>query len=450
MRKRWFIWGLQGAGAALAVSLLYLAFPFLRARIARESGGHAAEAREGPPRLVAPGTVRLEPEVLDSLGIKTGEVKPAERTRVLPPLLGSLTLDPEQLARVQARFPCEVISIGTTVDAGGSKHPLHYGDEVKAGDLLAILNCRELGEKKSELIDAWSQLQLDTETLQRTEKLFEEGVAPEARLRQVRRSVEAGKIALRRAEQTLRLWQVKDKEIQKLYEEAKRLRESGIERTAAQSVDWARVELRAPIAGTILERNVNPREIVNDPSRDLFKIANLKHLKVWAYANQEDVPLLMDLPRPLHWKVHLRTDASTWVPGTVERISELVDTNQRAVLLIGSLSNDAGRLRAGQLISATIEAQPTGGEAELELPTSALVEDGEESVVFVQPRPGVAEYRLCPVKVVRRFRDVVLVRPQDGTPVAAGATVVTSGAVELRTVVDGLQAAQKNEIARAK
>jgi membrane fusion protein, heavy metal efflux system len=451
MHKHWFFWALRGAGGVLAISALLLAIPFLRERISPAAiQGVAAEVRDGP-RLVATATVRLDHDVIDSLGIKVGEVKPPEQNRVLPPLLGSLTLDPNQLARVQARFPCEVIAIGTTSDGSGKhdQRPLAYGDEVHAGDLLAVLSCRELGEKKSELIDAWSQLQVDTETLERVEKLFEEGAVPETRFRQARRSVEAGKVALRRAEQTLRIWQIEDKEIQRLYDEAKRLRQTGAERSAALATEWARVEIRAPITGTILERNVNPHEIVNDPSRDLFKIGNLKQLKVWAYAAQEDLPVLMDLPRPLHWNVHLRTDASTCVSGTVERISELVDTNQRAVLLIGSLRNDQGRLRAGQLISATIEAKPEHGATELEVPTVALVEDGEESVVFVQPNAALPEYRLCPVQVVRRYRDVVLVRPRGEGTLKVGATVVTAGAVELRTVLENLQGNRKNELARA-
>jgi cobalt-zinc-cadmium efflux system membrane fusion protein len=444
MRKRWFIWVGQGVLAAVGVTGLFLAVPLLKARFSSAEHSQASEAREGQPRLVGPGTVRLEADVVDTLGIKLGEVRSAERSRVLPALLGSLTLDPSQLARVQARFPFEVMSIGMTKD----QRPLDFGDEVKAGDLLAILSCRELGEKKCDLVDAWSQLQLDTETLARTEELFREGVVPDSRVRQVRRSVESSKVALRRAEQTLRIWQVEEKEIERLIEEARRLRDAGQERSAALAADWARVEIRAPLGGTILERNVNPREIVNDPTRDLFKIANLKQLKVWAYAAQEDVPVLMELPQPLRWSVHLRTDATTCVTGTVERISNLVDVAQRAVVLIGSVNNDHGRLRAGQLISATIETAPVQGDPSLEVPTAALVEDGEESVVFVV-QSGTTEYRLCPVKVIRRFRDVVLVQPQGAGLLASGASVVTAGAVELKTILENLQAAPKREFARA-
>ena len=62
-------------------------------------------------------------------------------------------------------------------------------------------------------------------------------------------------------------------------------------------------------------------------------------------------------------------------------------------------------------------------------------------LLFLQPRPTEPEYRMYHVKVVRRYRDVVLVQaPADsGSPLKAGAQVVTSGAVELRSVLDSVQ-----------
>src|SRR5262245_8412765 len=144
MRKRWYIWVGEATVAAVGMTFLFLAVPLLKARFSSaESSSPKAETNHGP-RLVAAGTVRLETDVVDSLGIKIGAVKAAQRTQLLPPLLGSLTLDPDKLARVQARFPCEVISIGTTTaPATYEKRPLAFGDDVKAGTLLAVLACRE-------------------------------------------------------------------------------------------------------------------------------------------------------------------------------------------------------------------------------------------------------------------------------------------------------------------
>lgn len=452
MMKRMTLWACQVAIVGAAAAGLCFAVPLLRARLAPGETASPSDEAPGGPRLVAPDTVRLEPEAVRSLGLRVARVAPARRARALPPLLGSLTLDPNQLAHVQARFTGEVVELGKVkVSEEGTYRSLTYGDRVEKGDLLAVLWSKELGEKKSELVDAWSQWKLDQVTLDRLKEAFASGAVPEARLREARRAVEVSKIAVRRAERTLRVWRVTNDEIRALTAEAERLRQKGAERDTALEECWARVEIRAPLAGVILERNVNPHENVNDTTRDLFKIANLDRLKVWAYALQEDLPTLQALPRPLRWTVHLRTGAASCVEGTVEHMSELVDTAQRAVLLIGNIENASHQLRVGQLISVTIEADPPEGV--LELPTSALVEDGEESVVFVQSRPGEPEYRLCPVRVVCRHRDAVLVQTAPGgadAPLRTGASVVTSGAVELRTVLEGLSASASRQDLGAK
>ena len=46
----------------------------------------------------------------------------------------------------------------------------------------------------------------------------------------------------------------------------------------------------------------------------------------------------------------------------------------------------------------------------MEIPTAALVEDGQESVVFVQPDPARPVYTLRRVAVARRYHDKVYVR----------------------------------------
>src|SRR5581483_4834323 len=100
------------------------------------------------------------------------------RTLELP---GRLALDSDHLARVHSRFPGEVIEIEEVAISRDSlpveRRPLRVGDRVKAGQLLAVVWSKDLGEKKSELVDALSQLRLDRETLNRLKSLTEGVVA---------------------------------------------------------------------------------------------------------------------------------------------------------------------------------------------------------------------------------------------------------------------------------
>src|SRR2546421_442752 len=89
---------------------------------------------------------------------------------VLGGLLGTVALDNERLARVHTRFAGEVMAVGTPTghettelpDEGSSaERPLQVGDRVRKGQLLAVVWSKDLGEKKSELIDALSKLKFD-------------------------------------------------------------------------------------------------------------------------------------------------------------------------------------------------------------------------------------------------------------------------------------------------
>src|SRR5205814_745561 len=89
--------------------------------------------------------------------------------------------------------------------------------------------------------------------------------------------------------------------------EAERLfkdRQAGI---AVQERDWAKVEIRAPLAGTVLEKNINVGDYV-DTSTKLYDIADLTHLTVWANVYEEDLPALRALPPGQADWVCLRTE----------------------------------------------------------------------------------------------------------------------------------------------
>src|SRR5262249_27058262 len=158
--------------------------------------------------------------------------------------------------------------------------PLRVGDRIRKGQLLAIVWSKDLGEKKSELVDALSRLRADEENLRRLEGLLRESATSERAVRDAERSVESDRIAVERAVRTRRSWRLTEEEIDEARDEADRIRRHVPDRTAA--ANWAKVEVRATQDGTILEKNVTAGDIV-DTSADLFKIGDLSRLAVWAH-----------------------------------------------------------------------------------------------------------------------------------------------------------------------
>lgn len=416
-------------------------------------------------QLINSDTIRLTPEVTASLGMRVVQAETTTKPRTLPPLAGSLAVEANRLARVHARFAGEVVEFGTineeTMSPTGSPmtvpRPISFGDQVEKNQLLAVLWSKDLGEKKSELVDAVSRLRLDQETLQRLEAGYQKGAIPERSVREAERTVEADHIALAKAERTLRSWRLSEPEIEAIKAEAERVRLRKGQRDPQQEKEWARVEVRAPIAGKVLEKNITAVGDIVDTTMDLYKIADLSKLSVWAHAYEEDLPAILALPRPIRWSIHLKSDPRLKpFPGTVDKIGDLIDPNQHTALILGQVDNSEGRLRAGQFITALIEIPAVSDE--VVIPTTALVEDGYDSIVFVQPNPDKLEFTLRRVVVARRQQNEVFVRARLAgkekpaasstkglplSPLHPGEFVVAAGALELKAKMEDLRDARK-------
>jgi cobalt-zinc-cadmium efflux system membrane fusion protein len=428
------VWALLVVAGASAVAG-YL-FMMLRGENARGADPTTTDgSRAARPTRPADDTILLPPRVLRSLGIHTKKVLEARQPRTLPSLAGTLALDSNRLVRVHSRFPGEVVKLGTTDEYDPTKgaeasagRTLRYGDSVRKKQLLAVVWSKDLGEKKSELVDAASKLKLDREVLERLQGLLKEGGTSERSVREAERAVDSDLIAVARAERTLRSWRLDEEAIAAVRAEAERLgRQAG-----AADESWARVEIRSPQDGVLLEKNVSKGDIV-DTSADLFKIADLSKLAFWAHAYEEELPTLQQLHPGSKWTIRLPSRPGETFEGVFERVGAVIDPNQHTALVYGRVDNAAGQLRVGQFVTAEVQLMPERGE--LEVPTAALVEDGRASIVFVQPDPEKPVFVRRRVQVVRRFDDVVHLR---AGAVQRGEFVVDSGAVLLNEAIEDL------------
>jgi cobalt-zinc-cadmium efflux system membrane fusion protein len=391
------------------------------------------DAAAGPSLVPGrPEALCLPPDVLTRLGVQAVEVRPrAVSVRNLE-LTGTLALDPDRLARVRSRLAGEVAEVG-----GGALPRI--GDRVKKDQLLAVVWSKDLAAKKSELVDALVQEALGKRDLDRLETLSREGAIPEATVAAARRRYEADRIAVTRAERTLRVWGVPEAEFQALGDEAKRAAGNNGKGDRDREKKGGRVEVRAPLDGAIVEKNVSVGDIV-DERTELFKIADLRQLAVLVQAPEADVPALRALtPEQRRLTVRVPSDPEAApLEGKIEQLGTVIDPNTGTFLVRGSVPNPDHRLLPGQFVRVTIPLPDNSRE--VRVPASAVVEEGKDSYVLVQPDAAKFEYVARRVLVVRRGRDVVHVRSpltpdeerQGYEPLRPGERVVTAGAVELR------------------
>ena len=86
----------------------------------------------------------------------------------------------------------------------------------------------------------------------------------------------------------------------------------------------------------------------------------------------------------------------------------MIDPNQHTAVIKGYVENPGEHLRAGQFISATVPIPPPAGV--VEIPLTALMDDGQQSIVFVQPDAAKAQYTMRRVQVTNRFDNRAFVR----------------------------------------
>jgi cobalt-zinc-cadmium efflux system membrane fusion protein len=409
-------------------------------------------------------------ETLGALHVGAPHQVPAgARPRQLE-LSGSLAFDTNTLGRLQSRFAGEVVALGTNEQGGldpatglsDRNRPVKFGDTVKKDQLLAVVWSKDLGEKKSELVDALSQLVLDQDTLDRLEALYREGNTSEAAVRQARRNVSGDLTAVNRAERTLRTWRLSESEIEEIRAESRRILARKGKHDPDKEKNWARVEVRAPFDGVIAEKNVNVGRMV-DPSFDLFAIARVDELAVYINAYEEELRLLHSIRHRypggiIPWQVYLNSDPSRTPLESrgIEQIGLVIDPNQRTALVIGHVANPpdrterVGRLQAGQFVTAVVTMPPP--DDVVSIPTSAVVEDGRESVVFVQPDPKQPRFQRKRVVVVARYENTMNVRSRlteeelkkGLSPITPGEWIVTEGSLPLKAALEEAIAFSRN------
>jgi cobalt-zinc-cadmium efflux system membrane fusion protein len=108
------------------------------------------------------------------------------------------------------------------------------------------------------------------------------------------------------------------------------------------------------------------------------------------------------------WTVRTVGGQAKGLSGPIDEIGYLLDPNQRTAVVKGYIDNPGDRIRGGQYVTVTVNIPPP--DDVVEIPTDAVVEDGRQSVVFVQSDPAGGQFTKRRVQVTHRFDGKVFVR----------------------------------------
>ena len=137
----------------------------------------------------------------------------------------------------------------------------------------------------------------------------------------------------------------------------------------------ARLDIRAPAAGLILTRQVEPGQIVSSGSGVLFRMAKGGEMELRAQLSEGDLTSVRAGARATVTPV----GESRSFTGQVWQVSPVIDPQTRQGVARIALSYDSA-LRPGGFASATIVA---GGTTAPELPQTALLSDSRGNYVYI-------------------------------------------------------------------
>ena len=334
-RKRWFV--LAGLAVAVAVGAL----------VATQSGAlklgaKAEQKKEQPPlAFAAADIVRLAPHKLSVELSMPGTVQAFNQ------------------ATVRSKLSAEVRRL-----------PVREGDRVAAGQVIAEFDTAQL---RNQLAERQAALESARATLAQTERTR----ANNAQL--VKQSF-ISQSAFDTADDAFRA-QVA----------AVQAAEAQLAQTQLLLSDAV---VRAPIAGQVARRHVQPGEKVAFDA-PLLHIVDLARLEVQAQAPVADVARIA---QGAEVDIEIEGLAGQTFKGRIDRINPSTEAGSRMIAVYVLLPNDDGRLRGGMFAKVRLQV---GGQAPVPaLPVAAVQDDRGQSYVWI-----VADGKLARRNVVTGARD---------------------------------------------
>ena len=235
-----------------------------------ESKGAAEKAPEG--------SINMPPERIVAQEIEVAPVEKGVLARRLT-VPGTITLDMDMVARVPGRV------VGTV-----TQMRKRLGDAVTQGEVVAVLDSREVADAKSEYLTASVAFDLKKTLFERAQTLWAKRISAEQQYLQARETFLEAELRLELARQKLSALNLDPAEV------AKAAKQESAPNAGASTL--REYQIRSLIGGRVIERKVDVGSLVGsqgDPP-DLYTIADLS--VVWVELAVSDGRSRYDRGRP--------------------------------------------------------------------------------------------------------------------------------------------------------
>jgi cobalt-zinc-cadmium efflux system membrane fusion protein len=349
-----------------------------------EAAAAAPDTASPAAKKELPNDVELDPAMLANIKV---EAVRSESGRSNLSGTGKVQFNDDRTVRILAPLPGQVVDFHAGV-----------GDPIEKDQVLFSIKSREVASLVSDYLQSQRDLDLSQKTYNMNKDLFEHQAASRISFQQAENDLAKANTQVARSEEGLRVLGIDPKEA---------VKDGGLR---------SLVPVRAPMSGTLIERNLTPGQFVQADSTALLTIADLSTVWVLVDVFERDIHLV-------HVGQKVQVVAAAYpdrrFPATIERISDKVDPDSRTLKVRLLVSNPKFLLKPEMFITSSLELSGSG--AAISVPASAVFTEDGKSYVFAAIND-------------RRFERRLIVAAPD----AEGRLRVTSGLrVGDRIVTDG-------------
>ena len=318
----------------------------------KPKGGSDAEAREEHA------SIRLTDDQIEAAGIELAAVQDGTLSRriVVP---GTIVPHADRIARVSVKLSATVTELRKKL-----------GDTVAKGEIIAVLESREVANAKSEYLAARLNSDLQKNLYERDKILWDRHVMAEQLVLRSRGAAAQAKVNLDIARQKLFALGVTENELAALPDEPE--------------TSLRRQEVRAPISGRVVDRKVDLGAAVgrDNLETELFTVADLDRVWVELAIGPTDLPMVAE-GQTVSVAAH---GLSRRAVGKIVFISPIVDRDTHSARVVAEIANPDGNWRPGSLVHATVAIEERS--VALAVPVSAIQTIDKMRVLFVRTSEG--------------------------------------------------------------
>jgi cobalt-zinc-cadmium efflux system membrane fusion protein len=244
------------------------------------------------------------------------------------------------------------------------------GALVKAGDTLLTLTSVDLGRALADYDRNRALTDLSERVFKRESKLREQNVGSEQDVIEAQMAFEQHRTDLKASEQMLHVLGLTEEEVAGL-------------RDPPHGVGAGRLHVRAPFAGTVIEKHAVTGELA-EPGKDVLLLSSLTTLWVWGDVHSRDLAALLDAAKrgPVTAEIGVAAFPDRPFRGTLDYIGATMNEETRTVKVRATVENPDVALRPGMFCDVRIAVGNGGAEEVLAVPRTAVFTDEGRSFVF--------------------------------------------------------------------